>query len=65
MQTRPLTRIDPAEEAVRSLPTWPDSALFLLARGVAAELLRRQLPQPAALPIVDATFAAIGAPAIS
>jgi hypothetical protein len=52
---------DPAEETVRGLPAWPDSALWKLARELSAELLRRQLPTPAALPVTFATCAALQA----
>jgi len=55
-----LSSIDPAAETIRSLPAWPDAALFHLARSVAGELIRRDLPQPAALPIVTATYALTG-----
>ena len=60
MHARPISS-DPAKEVIRSLATWPDADLFRLARAVAGELLRRELPQPAALPIVAATYAAVGA----
>ena len=43
MAIEPLIR-DPAEETIRALKVWPDRALFALARGLAGELLRRQLP---------------------
>jgi hypothetical protein len=62
MNARPLPSIDPIEETVRSLPTWPDGAIFSLARAVVAELLRRQLPAPAALPVIEAAYLAVGSP---
>jgi len=63
MDARPLLPpVDPAEETLRGLPTWPDAALFRLARGVAGEILRRDLPQPAALPIVSAVYLSAGLP---
>ena len=52
---------DPAEETIVALELWPDSALFRLAHHLAGELLRRQLPTPAALPIAEITPAPIGA----
>ncbi len=52
---------DPAEETARGFPAWPDSALWNLARALSAELLRRQLPTPAALPVTFATYAALHA----
>jgi hypothetical protein len=55
--------IDPAGETIRSLPYWPDGELFRLARDLAGELTRRQLPTPAALPAAQATYAAIDATA--
>ncbi len=52
---------DPAEETARGLPAWPDSALRKLARALSAELLRRHLPTPAALPVTLATYAVLHA----
>ena len=51
---------DPAEETARGFPAWPDSARWKLP-GLSAELLRRQLPTPAALPVTVATYAALHA----
>jgi hypothetical protein len=52
---------DPAEETILSLPSWPDSALSRLAEQLAGEMLGRCLPMRAALPVAQATYAAIGA----
>ena len=51
---------DPVDETIAALPTWPDSALFLVARAVGQELSRRRLPTPAALPVVNAAYMALG-----
>ena len=40
-------------EVSRSLPNWPDRDLLDLAGAVARERLRRQLPEPVAVPICD------------
>src|SRR5208282_1067403 len=61
-QTQTPDEPDPAGATIHSLQNWPDSELFRLARGLAGELTRRQLPTPAALPVAQATYAAIGTP---
>ena len=63
MNARPLPAADdPAQEILAGLPAWPDTALYSLARGLSAELLRRQRPLPAALPVVAVAYAALGMP---
>jgi hypothetical protein len=52
-------KADPAELTIRSLQVWPDGELYQLARALATELRRRQLPTLAALPV---TAVAIGLP---
>ena len=59
-QTRIADETDPAGETIRSLRNWPDSELFRLARNLAGELSRRQLPPPVALPVAQVTCAMIG-----
>jgi len=55
----PSTPESPLDLTIRSLRAWPDGELFALARGVAAELLRRRRPVPVALPVVDVLGAGI------
>ena len=54
MRAKPLIEApDPVAESLAAIPLWPDAALFALARAVAVELCRRDLPTPAALPVLD------------
>jgi hypothetical protein len=58
---------DPAGEVIRSLRCWPDAELLSLVKAAARELIRRRLPLPAAVPVVQAAYAALheNAPAIA
>ena len=51
---------DPLAETIGDLRAWPEASLFALARAIAAELDRRRLPVPVALPVLQAvkTFGA-------
>jgi hypothetical protein len=60
---RPLPRqkpplpADPATAVISSLHTWPDAELTELVRAAACELMARDHPLPAAVPIVEALAA--------
>jgi len=60
----PIPIDDPVEEAIRSLRTYPDAALIRFVRAAAYELIRRDLPLPAAVPVVEAAYAGLGSPEV-
>ena len=49
---------DPVAEVIACLRNWPDADLIHLVRAGAYELIRRDLPLPAAVPIVQAAYQA-------
>lgn len=55
-----LPAAEPSAEVIASLRMWPDRDLMHLVRAAACELIRRDLPLPAAVPIVEAGYAAVG-----